>query len=73
MKTALQEEKNRKAHMHMLVDNALELSVIVSMSTQHCDQVLENLLVQLFNRVVGSSGRRQAARQNTGHDKNDFP
>lgn len=48
MKIALQEEKNRKAHMHMLADNALELSVIIRMSTQHCDQVLENLLVQTF-------------------------
>jgi len=54
VKTALQEQKNRKPHMHMLVANALELSV--RMSTQHCDHAIENLLIQLLTVCLGVLG-----------------
>lgn len=63
--------------MHMLVANALELSVIVSTSTQHCDHVLKNLFVQLLTVCLGVlRGDKLQGMQLfvfTGHDKNDFP
>ena len=67
-----------KPHMHTLVANALELSVIVRMSTQHCDHVLKNLFIQLLTVCLGAllrGGKLQGMQlfAYTCHDKNDFP
>lgn len=70
-KQPFRKEKNRKPHTHMIVANALELSVIVKMSTQHCDHVLKNLFIQLLTVCLGVLGEGKL-QENIGHDKNDF-
>lgn len=42
-----------KSHVHLLSASALEPSVIVRMSTQHCDHVLKNLFAQLLTVRLG--------------------